>query len=107
MILNQIMPMTSRKRVQATLDFAHPDRIPVVYHPSPAGLHVHGRKLLDLFNRHPPDNYVCFETLPVPPSGTVNAAGEYSEIRRDEWGTVWEHTTFGIHGIPSRYPFAS
>ena len=38
------------------IEFNAPDKIPVVYHSSPAGLYVHGEKLLDLFNEYPPDN---------------------------------------------------
>lgn len=91
----------------AAFAYDNPDRIPVVYHPSPAGLHVHGKKLLDLFNRYPPDNPVCFDSVPVPPAGTVNENGEYHEFATDEWGTEWEHRIFGVHGHPRRYPFPS
>jgi uroporphyrinogen decarboxylase len=99
--------MTPRERMQAAFDYTGPDRIPVVYHPSPAGLHVHGQKLLDLFNRYPPDNLVRFDSIPTPPPGTVNAAGAYHEIRTDEWGTEWEQLIFGIYGHPRNYPFAN
>ena len=85
--------------------FSEPDRIPVVYHPSPAGLHVHGRKLLDLFNAYPPDNAITFDDIPGPPPGTVGDAGRYHELRTDEWGTTWEYLIFGVHGHPRGYPF--
>lgn len=91
----------------AAFAYAGPDRIPVVYHPSPAGLHVHGQKLLDLFNQYPPDNPIIFDSIPTPPPGAVNANGEYREIRVDEWGTEWEHRVFGVHGHPRSYPFSS
>ncbi len=38
--------MTSRERVDAALAFRTPDKIPVLVHPSPAGLYEHGQKLL-------------------------------------------------------------
>ena len=97
----------SRQRMLDAFAFNSPDRIPVVYHPSPAGLHVHGRKLVDLFNAYPPDNPVTFGAIPTPPAGTVDAAGYYHELRTDEWGTEWRHLIFGVHGHPNRYPFAS
>jgi uroporphyrinogen decarboxylase len=105
---------TPRERMLAALEFRNPDRIPVVYHPSPAGLYTHGRKLLDLFRRYPPDNFLwwpegppTFETMPQPPAGTVDAEGRYHEIRKDEWGTTWEHLIFGVWGHPKAYPFPS
>lgn len=97
--------MTSRQRMLDTFHFNGPDRIPVVYHPSPAGLHVHERKLLALFNAYPPDNPAVFDAVPGPPDGTVDTAGRYHEIRADEWGTEWEHLIYGVWGHPRRYPF--
>ena len=47
--------MTSRERMLATPKFAGPDRLPVIYHASEAGLCVHGRMLSDLFCQFPPD----------------------------------------------------
>lgn len=99
--------MTSRQRMLAAFAYDNPDRIPVVYHPSPAGLHVHADRLLDLFNRYPPDNPIRFDSIPVPPLGTIEKDGRYHEIRRDEWGTEWEYRIFGVHGHPLNYPFAS
>ena len=88
-------------------EFDAPDRIPVVCHPSPAGLHVHGQKLLDLFNAYPPDNPVTFDAIPSPPRGTVSEDGTYHEISTDDWGTQWEYLIFGVHGHPRKYPFES
>lgn len=48
--------MTPRERMIRTFEFNNPDKIPVVYNSSRAGLYVHGEKLLDLFNQYPPDN---------------------------------------------------
>lgn len=92
--------------MQAAFEYGAPDRIPVVYHPSPAGLHTHGRKLLDLFRRYPPDNPIGFDAIPGPPPGTVSFSGEYHEMRTDAWGTEWEHRIFGVWGHPRRYPLA-
>ena len=41
----------------AAIEFGNPDRVPVAYTPSTAGLHVHGVKLLDLFNEGPPNEW--------------------------------------------------
>lgn len=98
---------THRQRMLDALDYNRPDRIPVVYHPSPAGLYVHGQKLLDLFNTYPPDNPASFDSLPVPPPGTVDESGRYCEIKADEWGTVREYRIFGVQGYPKQYPFAT
>jgi uroporphyrinogen decarboxylase len=88
-------------------EFTSPDRIPVVYHASPAGLYVHGQKLLDLFNEFPPDNPIIFETLPAPSPETIDPNGRYHEIKQDAWGTDWEFLIFGVHGHPVKYPFAN
>ncbi|MFH1572261.1 MAG: uroporphyrinogen decarboxylase family protein [Gemmatimonadota bacterium] len=97
--------MTSRERMIAAFEYGRPDRIPVVYHPSPAGLHVHGQKLLDLFRQHPPDNPVSFDGIPGPPPGAVDPDGRYHELRRDEWGILWEYRIYGLWGHPQAYPF--
>lgn len=96
--------MTSRERMLRAFEYRAPDRIPIVYHPSPAGLHVHGKRLLDLFNKYPPDNPISFDTLPRPDPSTINEQGEYREIRKDEWGTVWESVIYGITGHVKEYP---
>jgi uroporphyrinogen decarboxylase len=99
--------MTSRERMLATFEFSSPDRLPVVYHPSEAGLHVHGERLRDLFLRYPPDNPIDFIEIPRPPEGTVSQNGEYYQEVTDEWGTRWGHHIFGIQGQPVAYPLAS
>jgi len=88
------------------MDYRSPDKIPLYYHESPAGLYVHGRKLLDLFRRYPPDNGFCVTEVPTPPPGTVDASGRYREHRTDAWGTEWEFNIFGIQGHPKRFPVA-
>ena len=56
----------SRQLMLDTFEFNNPDKIPVVYHPSTAGLYVHGKKLLDFFNEYSHDNPVKFDTVPSP-----------------------------------------
>ncbi len=95
--------MTPRERMRRAIGYDDPDRLPVVYHPSPAGLHVHGERLLELFRRYPPDNRISFTGIPgtdVP----VDGDGRYHEFLTDDWGTVWEHRIYGIAGHPYRYP---
>ncbi len=95
--------MTPRERMRRAIEYDAPDRLPVVYHPSPAGLHVHGERLLELFRRHPPDNAVTFTGIPGS-DAPVDGDGRYHELITDEWGTVWEHRIYGIAGHPYRYP---
>ena len=98
--------MNARERMLAAIEFRQPDRIPIFYHPSEAGLHVHGQKLLDLFKQIPGDNGQEFHELPRLPEGTVDDQGQYHEFRRDEWGTLWEFLIFGIQGHPREYPIS-
>ncbi len=98
---------TPRQRMLDAFAFSNPDRIPVVYHPSPAGLHVHGQKLRHLFETYPPDNPIAFEGVPAPSPDTLDENGGYHEVRKDEWGTEWEFLIFGLQGHPKAYPFAN
>lgn len=98
---------SSRQRMLDAFEFNNPDKIPLVYHPSPAGLHVHGQKLLDLFLKYPPDNPITFDEIPHPPADAYDKDGSYHELIKDEWGTVWEFRIFGIQGHPKEYPFKS
>ncbi|MFH1708807.1 MAG: hypothetical protein ABIF71_12945 [Planctomycetota bacterium] len=97
--------MTPRGRMLKAFAFDHPDRIPVVYHPSPAGLYVHGQKMIDLYNAYPPDSPNTFAEMPRPAAGTVGPDGSYREVKRDEWGVEWEYLIFGVQGYPRQYPF--
>lgn len=101
------MPMTSRERMLAAINYESPDKLPVVYHPSPAGLYVHGEKLLKLFQDNPGDNAVEFKSISQPPPETIDENGAYHEIKTDGWGTEWEFLIFGIQGHPRAYPFES
>jgi len=94
-----------RQRMLDAFEFNHPDKIPVVYHPSPAGLYVHGQKLLDLFNEYPPDNPVTFNSIPTPSPGAIDQNGRFHAIEKDQWGTEWEYLIHGIAGHPRNYPF--
>jgi len=98
---------SSRQRMLDAFEFNDPDKIPVVYHPSTAGLYVHGKKLLDLLNQYPPDNPILFDHLPRPPEHAFDDEGQYHELIKDEWGTLWEYRIFGIQGHPKEYPFSS
>ncbi len=98
---------SSRERMQAAFDYRAPDRIPVVYHPSTAGLYVHGEKLLELFNRYPPDNPIVFDRVPTLGPEAFDARGDYHQILTDDWGTGWEYRIYGIAGHPKTYPFES
>ncbi len=95
--------MTPRQRMLKAFDFDNPDRLPVFYHASPAGLYVHGQKLLDLFAAYPSDNPITFDEIPQPDPSAFDADGRYHELKKDPWGTVWEYRVFGIAGHPHEH----
>ncbi len=99
--------MTPRERMLKAFAFDGPDRLPVYYHPSPAGLYVHGQKLIDLFRAYPPDNPITFDTIPQPPAEAFDADGRYHEFKKDDWGTVREYRIFGVWGHPHEYAIPS
>jgi len=98
------MEMTHRQRMLKAFAFDHPDKLPVWYHPSTAGLYVHGQKLLDLLRAYPSDNPISFESVPQPPKTAFDPDGAYHEFITDGWGTTWEYRIFGIAGHPYKYP---
>jgi hypothetical protein len=93
--------------MQKAFNFDHPDRLPIYYHPSTAGLHTHGQKLLDLFRAYPPDNAITFDGIPQPPPDAKDADGRYHEFKADELGTFWEYRIYGVAGHPHRYAIQS
>lgn len=95
--------MTSRERMIRTFNFSKPDRLPVYYHTSPAGLYVHGEKLLKLFQKYPPDNPVEFKEIPRPDPAAIKN-GIFHETKTDAWGTTYESIIFGIQGHPKDFP---
>lgn len=101
------MEQASRQRMLDAFNYTDPDKIPLVYHPSPAGLFVHGKKLLELFNQYPSDNPITFDKVPVVGPECYDSNGDYHELKTDEWGTGWEYRIFGIAGHPKTYPFSS
>ena len=97
--------MLPRERVFAALDFCAPGIIPLEYHASPSGSFEHGERLHQLWERYPQDFGL---TSAFPHAGPdprwVDAQGRYREVRRDEWGVVWEHLIFGAAGHPLERP---
>jgi len=98
---------TSRQRMLDAFNYNQPDKIPVVYHPSTAGIYIHGQKLIDLLNQFPPDNPIVFKDIPKLGKDAFDMSGNYHEIKTDEWGTGWEYRIYGIAGHPKTYPFCS
>lgn len=98
---------SSRQRMIDAFNYNNPDKIPVVYHPSRAGLYVHGQKLIDLFNKYPSDNPISHKEIPTLGDDAFDSNGDYHQIITDEWGTGWEYRIFGIAGHPKYYPFPS
>ncbi len=98
---------SSKQRMLDAFNYNNPDKIPVIFGWSDSGLYVHGKKLLDLFNKYQPDNPVDYNEIPKPPESTIDKNGEYHEKKIDVWNTEWEYRIFGIVGHPSKYPFES
>lgn len=97
--------MLPRDRVFAALDFKPPDCVPVEYHPSPTGVYEHGEKLRSLA-RDFPDDFNPADPFPeaAPDPRHISPDDRYRELRRDEWGVLWEHLIFGACGIPIERP---
>jgi len=99
------MTLLPRQRVFAALDFSPPDIVPLERHPSPAGLFEHGERLKELWRRFPHDFGPPFDPpVPQPDSKWTDADGRYCELRRDEWGVLWKHLIYGVHGHPVERP---
>ena len=98
--------MLPRERVEAALSFRTPDRIPLQIAPSPAGLHEHGRKLLDLMRAcgHDFGDAGLMRLPEPPPAADFDPDGRYHALRTDDWGTTWEYRIFGIWGHPVTWP---
>jgi hypothetical protein len=97
--------MLPRERVFAALNFSRPDIVPLECHPSPAGLFEHGERVKDLWKRHPQD-FGDLSAAPLPEIDPkwMDTEGRYCELRRDEWGVLWKHLIFGVHGHPIERP---
>ena len=85
-------------------NYRHPQRnnaggagIPAsgLYHPSAAGLNVHGKKLPDLYNEFPPDNQIPLVSIPESAPGIVAPGGGYHKLKNHEWNIEWEFRIFG------------
>ncbi len=97
--------ISPRQRVLVAMAFQPVDIIPVEYHPSPAGIWEHGPALRRLWERYPHD-FGCCDDFPDsrPDPRFVNSEGRYEELRKDEWGVLWRHLLFGMHGHPLERP---
>ncbi len=97
--------MLPRERVFAALEFSKPDRVPVEYHPSPAGVHEHGERLRAL-GREYPDDFNADAPFPTagPDPRWFDENGRYRELWRDAWGVVWQQLIFGVAGHPLERP---
>jgi len=98
--------MLPRERVEAALAFKAPDRIPLQIAPSPAGLHEHGAKLLDLMREcgHDFGDALRLRLPDPPPAADFDPDGRYHALRTDAWGTTWEYRIFGVWGHPVSWP---
>ncbi len=77
--------MTSRERVNAAIEFKGPDRVPFTNVFFPGALWRHGRKLIELMERHPDD--FGNKGFQIPPEPDV-VIEEYT----DDWGVTWRRS---------------
>ncbi|MFQ6132205.1 MAG: uroporphyrinogen decarboxylase family protein [Armatimonadota bacterium] len=95
--------MTSPQRVRRAIEFASPDRIPVIHAVLPGGLIRHREALLDVFRRYPSD--FGPPEHEIPESAHFGMEGYHKEYV-DDWGVTWAERYEGIMGIPTRHPLA-
>ncbi len=97
--------MLPRERVLAALKFQPVDVPPLEYHPSPAGIWEHGAALRKLWEQYPQD-FGDPRDFPEcrPDPQFIDQNGRYEEIRRDEWGVLWQYLIFGVWGHPIERP---
>lgn len=98
--------MLPRERVLAALRYQAPDVVPVRIAPVAAGLHEHGRKLVDLIQAcgHDFGDLSGLQVPEPPPPEHYDADGRYHAFATDEWGIRWEYRIFGIWGHPVEWP---
>lgn len=92
--------MTSRERVQRTLKFENPDRIPVDYWVLPSARIKYGERLSALLRKYPkdfPEAADMDDEYVIPPS---YRAGEYADC----FGSVWSQKHDGILGQIVKHP---
>ena len=90
--------MNGRERVMRAIEFAGPDRVPIVHYPSRAALSKYGTRLTDILERYPEDFSISHYDFPAE-QGTYRV-GRY----RDRWGVVWENIFEGLTGISKGHP---
>jgi hypothetical protein len=89
--------MTSRERVQRTLDFHRPDRVPRDLWTVPRAAICHGQETLDAFRRRWPGDFTQATVGRCAPKRLRGSQYEVGQFV-DEWGCVFENVMPGIHG---------
>ena len=99
--------MNSRERVISSLEFAGPDRVPVMHRTLPGAFRVHGEALGILYERYPSD--VMLSPTRLAPFGFAGQIGESLMGERviDEWGCEWEKATNDYIGQVVAHPLAT
>jgi len=94
--------MTSKERVIASITFKGPDRTATDVWPVPASFKRHGRKLEELFEKHPID----FVHPNWPTRWDPENLDPTFKLGRhtDEWGVVWENKEEGYSGMDKVHP---
>lgn len=97
--------MNGRERYLRALEFAGPDRVPLMHRAVPGAFRQHGRGLTDLYERYPAD--VLFSPTGRSWFGFNRLVGEASGVLRgatDEWGCVWDSLSADYFGQVVGHP---
>ena len=86
--------MDSRERVIRTLEFNHPDRLPVDLWTLPATFLQYGKALEDLLASHERDIVALSGPLDIPSNPKSYEPGTYT----DDWGCTWTNLQAGMIG---------
>lgn len=86
--------MDSRERVIRTLEFKHPDRLPVDLWTLPATFLRYGKEMDDLLEKYERDITMIMGPLDIPSDPRSYEIGTHT----DDWGCVWNKLQAGMIG---------
>jgi len=99
--------MNSRERVIAAMEFAGPDRVPMMHRTLPGAFRVHGTTLETLYKRYPSDVMLSpTHCAPFAFSGQIVESLTGERIV-DEWGCEWQKMTYDYAGQVVTQPLSN
>jgi len=99
--------MNSRERVIRAIEFAGPDRVPIIHRTLPGAFRVHGEALETLYERYPSDVMLSpTRRAPFAFGGQIGE-GLVGERVIDEWGCEWQKATDDYIGQVVVHPLSN